>query len=71
MAVDAIFNFADDQRILVEPACAAGLAVVYSKASPLMEVLKNVKDPVVLVIVCGGNMVSLDKLKEWKETITS
>jgi len=67
MSVDALSNFVDDHRILVEPACGAGLAAVYSKAPALLEILKKEKEPVILVVVCGGNMVSLEKLKEWKE----
>jgi len=69
MAVNAISSFVDDHKVLVEPACAAGLSLVYEKASPLMEIIKGQTNPVVLVIVCGGNMVSLDSLKTWKETV--
>jgi len=69
MAVNAISNFVDDHKVLVEPACAAGLSVVYEKAPVLMELLKGQSNPVVLVVVCGGNMVSLDSLKTWKETV--
>jgi len=69
MAVNAITQFADDQRTLVEPACGAGLAVVYEKAQVLMDILKAKENPTVLVVICGGNMVSLEKLKEWKDTI--
>ena len=46
-----------------------GLAAVYQKADCLLEILRGKENPVVVVIVCGGNMVSLDKLKEWKESL--
>ena len=59
-AVDACLRFADDHRILVEPACGAALAAVYTCASPLAG-----KGPV-LVVVCGGAGVSLGLLKTWK-----
>jgi L-serine/L-threonine ammonia-lyase len=52
-------RFADDHRILVEPACGAALAAVYDRAAPLVE-----REPIV-VIVCGGAGVSLALLKEW------
>jgi len=67
MALNALLNFADDHRTLVEPACAAGLAAIYDKCPQLIEIVSKERDPVVLVIVCGGNMVSVEKLKEWKD----
>jgi L-serine/L-threonine ammonia-lyase len=59
-AVNAIFQFADDQRILVEPACGAALAVVYDKNPELMNYEK------ILIVVCGGCSVNLDLLEKWK-----
>lgn len=59
-AVDACLRFADDHRILVEPACGAALSVVYDRAPVL-----SGKEPV-LVIVCGGAGVSLALLNRWK-----
>jgi L-serine/L-threonine ammonia-lyase len=58
--VDAIHQFADDQRVLVEPACGAALALVYDKEPDLMKYEK------ILVIVCGGCGVSLEMLEKWK-----
>jgi len=66
LAVDSCLRFADDQRTLVEPACGAGLACLYQKVEPLMEVLQKHKEPIILVIVCGGNMSSLKLLEDWK-----
>ncbi len=53
-------RFADEHRVLVEPACGASLAAVYGKATPL-EGLRPI-----VVIVCGGAGVSLKLLDEWK-----
>jgi L-serine/L-threonine ammonia-lyase len=60
-AVDACVHFADDHRVLVEPACGASLAAVYGKARPL-EGLRPI-----VIIVCGGAGVSLQLLDEWKK----
>ena len=60
----------DDHRMLVSPACGAALAAVYGgvisdlqKAHKLPMTLSNV-----VVVVCGGNEVSLDLIQSWKET---
>ena len=60
-AVDACIRFADEHRVLVEPACGASLAAVYNKAEPL-EGLRPI-----VVIVCGGAGVSLPLLDKWKK----
>jgi L-serine/L-threonine ammonia-lyase len=59
-AVDACLRFADDHRVLVEPACGAALAPIYGQAEPLMG-----RDPV-LVIVCGGAGVTRELLAHWE-----
>lgn len=58
-AVRACLRFADDHRVLVEPACGAALSAVYDRAEPLMGAQQ------VLVIVCGGAGVSLALLQQW------
>lgn len=60
-AVSACLRFADDHRLLVEPACGAALAAVYERA----EVLQNKRR--VLVVVCGGAGVNRDQLARWAE----
>ncbi|MEJ2349866.1 MAG: pyridoxal-phosphate dependent enzyme [Anaerolineales bacterium] len=62
-AVDACLRFADDHRVLVEPACGASLSAVYDRAQPLMG-----HDPI-LVIVCGGAGVTRDLLEHWDRTV--
>jgi L-serine/L-threonine ammonia-lyase len=58
-ALDACLRFADDHRLLVEPACGASLSTVYNRAGPLAGLAP------VVVIVCGGAGVSLGLLEEW------
>lgn len=60
-ALKACVHFADDHRVLVEPACGAALAIIYDR----MLDLARFKKP--LVIVCGGNAVSLALLNDWKK----
>ena len=59
MAVAACLRFIDDQRVLVEPACGAALALVYQRV-PQLEAYDNV-----LVIVCGGVTATLAQLQKW------
>lgn len=60
--VNAVLQFADDQRVLVEPACGAALALAYDKNPELLNYDS------ILIIVCGGCGVSLDLLDKWKES---
>jgi L-serine/L-threonine ammonia-lyase len=62
-AVDACLRFADDHRVLVEPACGAALAAGYFRAPALID-----RDPVVIV-VCGGVGVTRELLKKWDEQV--
>lgn len=60
----------DDHRMLVEPACGAALACVYErlfKAWQEQGKLGELKST--LVIVCGGNLVSMKAMKEWKDKL--
>ncbi|MGO9572461.1 MAG: pyridoxal-phosphate dependent enzyme [Desulfomonilaceae bacterium] len=62
-AIAACVRFADEHRVLVEPACGASLAAVYGRARPL-EGLRPI-----VIIVCGGAGVSLPLLNEWKKML--
>lgn len=55
-AIDACVRFADDLRVLVEPACGAALAVVYQHSPQLQRFSRP------LVIVCGGIGIDLATL---------
>jgi len=59
-AVRAILEFARRHRMLVEPACGAGLSLVYEGAQVLAEA------ETVLVVVCGGIGVDLEQLGAWQ-----
>ncbi|KAJ8312476.1 hypothetical protein KUTeg_009849 [Tegillarca granosa] len=66
-AIEACLKFADDHRMLVEPACGASLASVYSDVISKLE--KDGKLPEIksaLIVVCGGSGVSLEALQKWK-----
>lgn len=62
-ALRACLRFADDHRVLVEPACGAALSTIYDNAAPLKGV-----GPIV-AIVCGGAGVNLPLLAEWERKV--
>ena len=62
-AVDACTRFADDHRILVEPACGASLAAVYDGDTTLAGARR------ILVIVCGGAGANLSQLRHWQSSV--
>jgi len=62
-ALDACLRFANEHRVLVEPACGAALSAVYGRAKPL-EGLKPV-----MTIVCGGAGVNLELLEHWQRIV--
>lgn len=57
-AVEACLTFADDHRVVVEPACGAALALVYGNV-PALEAAESI-----LLVVCGGAGVSYRELIE-------
>ncbi len=62
-AVEACLRFADDHRILVEPACGAALAAGYERANAL-----EGRAPVV-IIVCGGAGVNREQMERWRRQV--
>lgn len=58
-AVKACLNFLRDHRLLVEPACGASLATIYTP----IDFLKNKEN--ILIIVCGGVSATVDQLEKW------
>ena len=60
-AVRACLNFADERRVLVEPACGAALACVYGDDVPA--VLRDRR--CVVVEVCGGAVVGVEQMDAW------
>ncbi len=63
-AVDACLRFADEHRVLVEPACGAALAPVYAGAAPV----RSAAGPV-LIVVCGGAGVTREQLAKWEREV--
>lgn len=64
-AVGACWNFANDERLLVEPACGATLAVVY--AGLLQSLIPDLtKESRVVLVICGGSNISLAMLEAYK-----
>ncbi|XP_006901054.1 PREDICTED: L-serine dehydratase/L-threonine deaminase [Elephantulus edwardii] len=70
-AVAAIEKFVDDEKILVEPACGAALAAVYSRVVQKLQGEGKLRAPLasLVVIVCGGSNISLAQLRALKEQL--
>eukprot|EP00808_Paulinella_micropora_P031177 g61995.t1 len=72
-ALSALVRFAESERMLVEPACAAGLAALYTQDPSVMELVAAYKastpekERCLVVVVCGGNMVTLSELESWRQ----
>ena len=64
-AVRSVLRFADDHRLLVEPACGAALSAAYDRA----ESLSGRKT--VLIVLCGGAGVTRDLLAKWSLEVGS
>ena len=54
--------------MLVEPACGAALAGAYFKSKEIFD--QDSKKPIV-VIVCGGNMATIELFDTWKTSLKS
>ena len=66
-AVQACLNLARDHRLLVEPACGAALATLYSERLR-GHFLSNIKSSGPIVVeVCGGSGVNIDLLHQWEQ----
>jgi len=63
-AVEAIMKFLNDHRILVEPACAASLALLYNEQY-VEEVLQPFES--IVVEVCGGSGINYNLLDEYAQ----
>ena len=60
------WRLADDERILVEPACGVNVAVCYDgRLKKLLPGLK--RESKVVIVVCGGSNVSLEILMGYRE----
>ncbi|KAG0207718.1 hypothetical protein BGX28_001115 [Mortierella sp. GBA30] len=67
MAAISCWQFLDDHRLLVEPACGASLSIGYT-SELLTNIFPNLnQDSNVVIIVCGGSNVSFEQLIQYKE----
>ncbi|OAL39231.1 hypothetical protein AYO20_01549 [Fonsecaea nubica] len=65
-ACAACWRFLDDERILVEPACGASVALAYD--GRLKKLLKGFSAASkVVIVVCGGSKISLDLLTLYRD----
>ncbi|XP_013869144.1 serine dehydratase-like [Austrofundulus limnaeus] len=72
-ALHAVQTFLDEERVLVEMACGAALAAVYSGLIPRLQDegrLPALRGPL-LVIVCGGGSVNVQQLSILKQKLQS
>jgi len=59
------WRFADDERILVEPACGASVALAYD--GRLRKYLKGFSEETkVVIVVCGGSRIDLKMMENYK-----
>ncbi|XP_058996182.1 serine dehydratase-like [Mustela lutreola] len=70
-AVSAVQQFLDDERMLVEPACGAPLAVIYSGHLGRLQAEGHLRPSLasVVVIVCGGNNIDSGALQALKAQV--
>ncbi|KAM6968523.1 serine dehydratase-like [Tautogolabrus adspersus] len=67
-ALLAVETFLDEERVLVEMACGAALAAVYSGLIQRLQVEGRLPTPLgpLLVIVCGGSSIDMKQLSHLK-----
>lgn len=65
-AVMGCWRLADDERLLVEPACGVNVALCYD--GQLKKLLPELTaESKIVIVVCGGAAVTLELLMEWRE----
>lgn len=60
------WRLADDERLLVEPACGVSVATCYDGRLNSTLVPGLNEDSKVVVVICGGSIISLEMLVEWR-----
>lgn len=59
-------RIADEERVMVENACGAGVAALYKGAA--RDVFKgDLEGKAIVIIVCGGSDISIEKLHNWRK----
>ena len=66
-AVTSCVKFADDHRMLVEPACGSVLSSVYTGL--LADILTTMGPGPVVILVCGGNIVNSELVEQWRQRL--
>ncbi|XP_035990955.1 serine dehydratase-like isoform X2 [Fundulus heteroclitus] len=63
-ALQAVLTFLDEERVLVEMACGAALAAVYSGLIARLQSQGRLPAPLrpLLVVVCGGSSINMEQL---------
>ncbi|KAM6298041.1 serine dehydratase-like [Aegotheles albertisi] len=70
-AVRAVEQFLDDERMLVQPACGAALALLYTGRLQQLQREGRLRTPLasVVVVVCGGSSMQLAHLRALKSQL--
>ncbi|CAM9547542.1 unnamed protein product [Bubo scandiacus] len=70
-AVRAVERFLDDERMLVQPACGAVLALLYTGRLQRLQVEGRLRTPLasVVVVVCGGSSIQAAQLRALKSQL--
>uniref|UniRef100_A0A8D0HCK5 L-serine deaminase n=1 Tax=Sphenodon punctatus TaxID=8508 RepID=A0A8D0HCK5_SPHPU len=70
-AVEAVEQFLDDERMLVEPACGASLAVLYSGHIQRLQREGRLRPDLdsIVIIVCGGSAIHMAELQALKSQL--
>uniref|UniRef100_A0A674HNW1 L-serine deaminase n=1 Tax=Taeniopygia guttata TaxID=59729 RepID=A0A674HNW1_TAEGU len=70
-AVRAVEQFLDEERMLVEPACGAALAVLYSGRLQRLQSEGRLRSPLssVLLVLCGGSNIHTAQLRALKSRL--
>ncbi|NWQ61417.1 SDSL protein, partial [Neopipo cinnamomea] len=70
-AVAAVEQFLDDERMLVQPACGAALATLYTGRLQRLQREGKLRTPLgsVVVVVCGGGNINMAQLRALKSQL--
>ncbi|NXC22748.1 SDSL protein, partial [Corythaeola cristata] len=70
-AVRAVEQFLDDERLLVQPACGAALALLYTGRLQRLQREGRLRTPLasVVVVVCGGSCIQVAQLQALKSQL--
>lgn len=75
-AARACVRFADEERIMVELACGVSAAMCYDETGRLEKILKDYgrwkgPDTKIVLIVCGGSVVTTAILEKWRSEMVA